>query len=98
VHRGDVADAMYFIVMGEVVVDFHPTPRRLVRGDFFGEIALLQNRRRTASVSATTECQLLALDTEAFHDLLDRLPDLKEHFERVAIQRLGEAEQQGDLI
>ncbi|MBL6928381.1 MAG: ion transporter [Rhodospirillales bacterium] len=97
VHRGDAADAMYFVVMGEVVVDLHPTPRRLSQGDFFGEIALLENRKRTVSVSATTECQLLALDREAFLDLVDRLPKLKEYFETVAVQRLNEVERQGNL-
>ena len=39
-------------------------------GDFFGEIALLEEVRRTATVRALTPCLLLVLDRGEFRDLL----------------------------
>src|SRR5215813_1859969 len=38
VRRGDPADAMFFIMGGEVQVDVQPTPVRLGKGQYFGEI------------------------------------------------------------
>ncbi len=89
VRRGEPADAMFFIMAGEVEVDVHPTPRRMGQGDYFGEIALLTDTVRTATVTAVTECQLLALDVADFRRLLDAHPDLKASISQVAAQRMG---------
>ena len=89
VRRGERAEAMFFIMGGEVEVDIQPTPRRLGRGQYFGEIALLQDTVRTATVMAISECQLLALDAADFRRLLDAHPDLRAEVSRVADQRLS---------
>lgn len=89
VRRGEAADAMFFIMSGEVEVDVAPTPRRMGRGQFFGEIALLRDTVRTATVTTVTECQLLSLDVADFRRLLDAHPDLKASITRVAEQRLS---------
>ncbi len=88
VRRGEPADAMFFIMAGEVEVDRQPSPIRLGRGQYFGEIALLHDTVRTATVTALTECQLLALDAADFRRLLDAHPDLRAAVTRVAEQRL----------
>jgi len=49
----------------------------LVPGDYFGEAALLYGRRRSATVVAETEVELLALSKEDFDALLSRYPQLK---------------------
>ena len=41
IRRGRAGDCMYFIADGEVQVDVKPTPVRLGKGAFFGELALL---------------------------------------------------------
>ena len=89
VRRGEPADAMFFIMSGEVEVDVAPTPRRMGRGQFFGEIALLRDTLRTATVTTITECELLALDVADFRKLLDAHPELKASITRVAEQRLS---------
>ncbi len=89
VRRGESADAMFFIMAGEVEVDVHPSPRRMGRGQFFGEIALLRDTTRTATVTTITECELLALDVRDFRRLLDTHPDLKASISQVAEQRLA---------
>ena len=54
---------MYFIMEGEVEVDITPNPVRLKQGDFFGEIALVENVPRTATILSLTNCRLLVLET-----------------------------------
>jgi voltage-gated potassium channel len=89
VRRGEPADAMFFIMAGEVEVDVRPTPRRMGRGQFFGEIALLRDSVRTATVTTVTECELLALDVSDFRRLLEAHPDLKASITEVAERRLA---------
>jgi voltage-gated potassium channel len=87
VHRGESAHAMYFIMEGEVEVDVQPTPVRLKPGQFFGEIALLRDLHRTATVTAVRECRLLTLDVTDFRNLMAQYPDLKRQVELVAAER-----------
>ena len=91
VRRGEPADAMFFIMSGEVQVDVTPTPVRLGKGQYFGEIALLRDTMRTATVTTVNECQLLSLDVGDFRRLLDANPTLKAMVTRVADERLPAA-------
>jgi len=92
VRRGAPADAMFFIMAGQVEVDVQPHPICLGRGQYFGEIALLHDTVRTATVTSVSECQLLALDVADFRRLLDAHPDLKAAIMEVAERRLSETE------
>ena len=88
VRRGEPATAMFFIMAGEVEVDVQPHPVRLRAGQFFGEIALLRDTQRTATVTALTEVQLLALEASDFRNLIEQYPDLGERIAKVAEGRL----------
>lgn len=90
--KGDPADAMYFLSVGEVDVEIPPEPHRLEAGDFFGEIALLRDTPRTATVTTATECQLLVLYVKEFKRLLLTDPNLRENLLRVTEERLREIE------
>jgi cAMP-dependent protein kinase regulator len=46
------------------------------RGDYFGELALLKNEPRNASIIAITECKLLYLDRKAFKRLIGPLENI----------------------
>ena len=95
VRRGDPADAMFFIMAGEVQVDIAPTPVRLGRGQYFGEIALIRDTVRTATVTTLAECQLLSLDVADFRRLLENNPGLKATITRTAEERLRRADRGG---
>ncbi|OGQ84477.1 MAG: hypothetical protein A3F90_17040 [Deltaproteobacteria bacterium RIFCSPLOWO2_12_FULL_60_19] len=95
VRRGEPADAMFFIMSGEVEVDVQPHPVRLGRGQYFGEIALLRDTVRTATVTSVSECQLLALEVADFRRLLEAHPDLKAAVMEVAERRMSGAQVDG---
>ncbi|HEX3598867.1 MAG TPA: ion transporter, partial [Lacipirellulaceae bacterium] len=61
VRRGRPGDCMYFIASGEVEVAIEPRPIRLGPGSFFGEIALLKDTARTATVTTAIASTLLVL-------------------------------------
>lgn len=50
--------------------------RSLGPGDFFGEISLVANTPRTASVTAATDVDLLVITPQAFRTLLDHQPQI----------------------
>lgn len=88
VRRGERAEAMFFIMSGEVEVEILPQPVVLGPGQHFGEIALMRRTDRTATVSAITDCRLLALEVTDFQRLLQVHPTIREHIDRLATERL----------
>jgi voltage-gated potassium channel len=92
IRKGDEADSMYFIVSGEVEVDQESgAPRgRLGAGEFFGEIALIAQRTRTATITALSPCKLLLLHKDDFESFMDAHPDLKDAVRVAAKRRLEE--------
>jgi len=88
IRRGDPADSMYFIASGTVEIDLKPEPLRLGDGDFFGELALLRDTPRSATIRALTQCRLLVLDRQDLEDLLETDGELRKAIMEVAEQRL----------
>lgn len=80
VRQGEAADALYFVTDGRlgVWIDRAEAPplrvRTLHSGDFFGEVGLLKQRPRRATVRAEGAAQLLRLPAEHFRDLVARHP------------------------
>jgi len=67
VREGDTGDRFYVIADGEVEVSVGGAHlKHLGRGDCFGEIALVRNAPRMATVTARSDCRLDVLDKESF--------------------------------
>lgn len=67
VREGDPADRFYVIVSGEVTVTQGGQVLRTEdSGDFFGEIGLMRNVPRTATVTSTDNCEFLVVEREDF--------------------------------
>ncbi len=83
VRQGEPADRFYVILDGDFRVsqsEAGTAPRHLRtlgRDDVFGEIGLLAGASRTATVTATTDGRLLALDADDFLELVSSAPDLR---------------------
>lgn len=91
--KGEAAHSMYFIVAGTVEIDLPQHKVRLTDGDFFGEMAVLKNSRRSANVMAVTPCKLLVLDAADLHFLMHRQPGIAKH-----IKSEAEARQLADTV
>jgi CRP/FNR family transcriptional regulator, cyclic AMP receptor protein len=77
--QGEPGLGMYVIARGSVSIQSEPAGRELVElrdGDFFGEIALLNEVIRTATARAKTDCTLLCLFQPDLMGLLERSPRL----------------------
>jgi MFS family permease len=67
VTEGEVGETFYVLSSGSVEVSQHGAPlHRLEPGESFGEIALLRNVPRTASVRAVDEVEVMVLERDAF--------------------------------
>jgi CRP/FNR family transcriptional regulator, cyclic AMP receptor protein len=78
-----------------VLVDGHASVRRggrkiaeLGAGDWFGEIAVLTYKPRTATVTATSPVRLLVLDARAFRRAVETRPRIALNVLRSVAQRL----------
>lgn len=82
--EGQPGKTAYILAIGEVAVSvrnvdgFERFIRKLQRGDFFGEIALLTERKRTATVTALNFCTYGVLPYSSFRSLIGTFPSLYE--------------------
>lgn len=93
VEVGDRGDRLYVLVDGEVEVTKHVSGRgdvvlrRLGPGECFGEIALVSDQARSATVRSLTSVNVLAVDRDAFNSLFSNLPPLRGFFEQLIEMR-----------
>lgn len=91
--QGDPGDRFYLVARGRAQV-YRRTQdgdERVVgvleTGDHFGEIALLGDGPRTATIKTLEPCLFLTLQRGSFLSLVDRAPGLRESLERIAARR-----------
>jgi CRP/FNR family transcriptional regulator, cyclic AMP receptor protein len=79
---GDAGDAMYLVEAGRVRIHIRDadgddvTLAELARGDFFGEMALLDGKARSASATVVEDARLAVLQREDFLAFVRRHPDV----------------------
>mmetsp|Transcript_83832 Transcript_83832/g.166333 ORF Transcript_83832/g.166333 Transcript_83832/m.166333 type:complete len:405 (+) Transcript_83832:73-1287(+) len=83
VSQGDTGDTFFILEEGECNAHkvYAPgTPAQEVMqyrtGDYFGELSLLSNEPRAATVVASTDCRLLTLSRKTFKSLMGPLEDI----------------------
>ena len=74
VEEGSLGDAMFVLMQGQVRVEKQtPADDRYTvtflsheKGDFFGELGLLDSDRRSATVTAESDCEVIVIDRDRF--------------------------------
>jgi alkyl hydroperoxide reductase subunit AhpC len=96
VAEGDEADRFYVIAAGEVAVTRRSPEGQLIElavlgpGQFFGEVGLLAETRRTATVRAAGDVELLALSWREFKETLEQSDSTKREFSEIVQERLAQ--------
>ena len=90
---GDAGDAAYVIIEGaaevSVATEAGDIPvAKLKDGDFLGEIAILCDTPRTATVTASSELKTLRIRKEPFFELLRQFPEMAIEMTRLLAERL----------
>ena len=78
IKEGEEGDKFYILDEGDAVATKENMnfKKKYIKGDYFGELALLRNAPRAASVMAITDCKVLTMDRQAFKRLLGPLEDI----------------------
>jgi len=80
--EGDAGDALYYILSGRLIIykdcgDAMPVEiTRVNAGQFLGELAILEDSFRSATVQAAVDTDLLLIQKTHFYDLLERYPKI----------------------
>ncbi|KNC48760.1 serine/threonine protein phosphatase 2A [Thecamonas trahens ATCC 50062] len=106
VRRGERGSSMFFIARGVVDIEFDApadgSAKRenvtLGAGDFFGEIAMFIEGKRTASVVARTEVDLSVLTKKVMDSVLSKYPMIKEEFVLLGQERLRKDQQWASIV
>jgi hypothetical protein len=80
-NEGDMGESMYIIKSGKALVTVKSKDEPLVvatlgDGDFFGEMALVSRRPRTATVTALAELMVLEIPREGLRQVIERHPSM----------------------
>jgi CRP-like cAMP-binding protein len=77
-HQGDRADTLYIVAEGAVIPIAEEKGRRklavLEPGSFFGEIGLMTNQPRNATITAMVDSRLLAIDRKVMWQMIKKHP------------------------
>lgn len=93
-YEGDIGDKFYLISEGEIEIlkKFTDTEERVMRtsraGEYFGEMALLDDAPRTATVKTTQPTVMLELDRETFETALQKNPRITTMLVKTIINRM----------
>ena len=71
-------EEIYVLKKGKVRIDFRlggkadsATVHRITQGHIFGELALVDNRRRSATATCESDCEVIAISREGLYDLFE---------------------------
>jgi CRP-like cAMP-binding protein len=91
-HEGDPGDKFYIVESGELLVTRSVEGQtielsRRGPGDYIGEIALLEDKPRAATITCTAETVLLSLEAKYFHDLVSKNIQVSQVVSRTSTRR-----------
>jgi CRP/FNR family cyclic AMP-dependent transcriptional regulator len=87
--EGEKGEKMYVLLEGEMEILLGDFVLEMVgKGALIGEMALIDDNPRTASVVAKTSCRLAEIDRRRFHFLVQQTPHFATHVMKTLADRL----------
>jgi CRP-like cAMP-binding protein len=87
--EGEPANEFFVIIEGEAEATKDGAHLRTMHdGDFFGEIALIVDIPRTATVTATTPLRFFVLSRQSFWSMIDQIPGVERKILRALAKRV----------
>jgi len=101
-NEGDEGDDMYIVQTGRVAIkkrlkEGETTLATLEKGDFFGEMSILERLPRSASAEVIEEADLIVINSETFGDMIKANPEIAVRMLRKQSIRLRETNRQLEL-
>jgi CRP-like cAMP-binding protein len=92
-HEGDTGNEAYIIVSGSVeVVKIDEKEETIIatleKPDYFGEMAIIENQPRSASIKAKTDCVFLSIDGLEFRNMMKTNAELSFNIVKVFSSRI----------
>jgi CRP-like cAMP-binding protein len=102
-HEGDEGEEMFIIQSGRVAIkkrvkDGETVLAVLEKGDFFGEMAILERMPRSATAELTEDGDLIVIGSEVFGDMIKANPEIAVRMLRKYSIRLRETNKQLELV
>lgn len=87
--EGQAGDLMYVLMSGTADIIVHDQVVETIQpGAIVGEMAMIDDGARSATVIAKSDCQLLPIDKKRFNFLVQQTPNFATHVMRVIAKRL----------
>jgi CRP-like cAMP-binding protein len=87
--EGDSGDLMYVLMSGSADIIVHNQVVETIQpGAIVGEMAMIDEGSRSATIIAKSDCQLLPIDKKRFNFLIQQTPNFAIHVMRVIAHRL----------
>jgi CRP-like cAMP-binding protein len=94
IEQGEIGTDLYLLVEGTARVERDGTViGEMGKNSVIGEMALIDNQRRSASVIAATHCELLAVPYDKFWSFVDRVPSVQRTLLVTLSRRVRDLEQ-----
>ena len=102
-HEGEEGDEMYIVQTGRVAIkkrvkDGEAVLATMEKGDFFGEMAILERLPRSATAEVTEEGDLIVISSEVFGDMIKANPEIAVRMLRKYSIRLRETNKQLEQV
>ena len=100
IKQGEPGTGLFIIVTGSVAITSKSRPgmpdlmlANMGKGEFFGDMSLIDGYSRSATVTTTAECQVLELNRWVFLDALRREPNIAVTMLPVLVKRIRNLEE-----
>lgn len=102
-HEGDKGEEMFIIQSGKVKISkrirgVEKTLATLEKGEFFGEMAILNDKPRSATAETLENCEMLVIDRKTFDALIRGNSEIAVRFIKRLADRLRETNDQMEAL